>query len=248
MIRTTSIDQLCSGLAEQKPYWDVLIDKFQHSPRYLSNQLLQLDQYAQEFSESYLDISLENLSKEMMKGKIEFLQYTQTNKLINEGCTLFRNHRNRILITLEDGTNYEYDQIAFIENVPVVFEIKIRRWDSRSHSMRKQKSGHYKLERNGGIKSDLQPEIYLKKLELVKKIFNQDVGYIIIISSDQYQKACNSPQDSTVGRFLQNNGKIVPFYADRLTFREHVREKVREFGYPLKEEPPQQPKYNPQRS
>ncbi len=238
MISSPSIDQLCSLLSLQYPDWENIRSRFEKTPLFKQKTPLLIHQYAQYFSELSLDFYLEQISKENHSLPMKIFPYYSLKKpLRNESCKLYHNYLNRIHIDSGIHKSWEYDQLVFINNNPVVLEIKIRKWNTGKKRKRKQQNGTYTIEKDNCVKNNLRPEIYDQKLEPVRQIFNQDVGYIMIISSDQYQKVCNSPPDSTVGRFLQNNGKIVPFYTDRLTFREHVREKVKEYGYPLKEEP-----------
>lgn len=240
MINVNSLDEVCSLLATQSPPWMNIKHKFEQTPLFKQKKPYLIHQYAQYFSELSLDFYLEKIIQENPSVPIHQLPYYPSKKpLYNDGCKLYHNTLNRIHIDSNTHHSWEYDQLVFIDHQPVVLEMKIRKWNTGKKRKRKQENGLYTIEKDNCVKNNLRPEIYNPKLEPVRKIFGQDVGYIMIISNDQYEKACNSPHDSTVGQFLQDHGKLVPFYTDRLTFREHVREKVTEFGYPLKEEPVQ---------
>jgi|GEM_PF-4314465 len=245
MILNSSIDYLCHTLRREHPDWDIIRKRFEDLPIFKKkisskNKAYELHQYAKDFSELHLDISLEHIAQNFKSGEIQFLpKYDQNSPRINGDYKLYNNDSGRIIIETGQTVRWEYDQIILVDNIPTVLEIKIRQWDTGKMRKRKQEDGTYTIERGSCVVNNLRSEIYNKKINQVKKLFDQDVAYIFIISKDQSNFVFKF-SNQVANQFLQDNGKIVPFYTDRLTFREHVREKVKEFGYPLKEEPIQQ--------
>ena len=242
MIRTDSIDNLCRALRRQHPDWKIMQERFETLPTFKKKKEYQLHQYAKDFSELYLDVALECIAKEVLLGKIQFFpRYDQKIPLENGNYKLFHNGSGRMIIEDNASVRWEYDQIILLENVPTFLEIKIRQWDTGKNRKRKQRDGTYTLEKDSCVRNSLRPEIYSQKLNAVRGLFDQEVGYVMIISKDQFNYTFNN-SDRIVNRFLSDNGRIVPFYTDRLTFREHVKQKVQELGYPLKEDPVQPPR------
>jgi hypothetical protein len=239
MISSESIDKLCTKIGQQQPFWPNIKERFEALPAFKKKLPLMISQYAQDFSELYLDLALENICKFAEFNSTILPHYHSTNPLKQGEYKLYHNYMRRVIINCNNNIFWEYDQIIHVDNIPVVLEMKIRQWNTGKKRKRKQQNGSYTFEKNNCVKNNLRPELYNRKLDPVRKMFGQEVGYIMIIPCDQYESTQHSPLDSIVGQFIHNNGKIVPFYTDRLTFREHVREKVKEFGYPLKEEPQQ---------
>lgn len=238
MISSLSLDKICAELAQRKPDWEQVKLHFEQVHSLSSLRPLSLLEYAQEFSELLLDISLENIAQHT--PELSFLPERENCSSLQ--ASLKYNNRGRAIISCNGHQFQEYDQIVFVNHVPVVFEVKLRRWDSGKHWRRKQPTGGSKVEVDYCMKNNLRPEVYTRKLVPARDFFKCDVGYVLIVSKDQYQQSTRTTPHSIIDEFLHNNGKIVPFYTDRFTFREHVREKVKEFGYLLKEE---QPPYSP---
>ncbi len=242
MILNHSIDYLCRALRRERPDWGSIQKRFEDLPIFKTkisqkNKSYELHQYAKDFSELHLDISLEHIAQNSPIKNIQFLpRYTQKSPLQNQDYKMYNNDSGRIIIETDQGVHWEYDQIIMVNNVPTVLEIKIRQWNTGKNRKRKQEDGTYTLEKDSCVKNNLRSEIYNKKLEPVQKLFGRDIGYIMVISKDQYPFVFNH-SETIVNQFIQDNGRLVPFYTDRLTFRDHVREKVKEFGYLLKEEP-----------
>ena len=237
MKTSPELDYLCSELSTQMPNWIEIQQRYEKLPeKYLTTPRL-LQQYAQDFSEIHLDIILEKASENNKDYNLKLLpHYLRSAPLIQHGSKLFHLQNNRLILKTVQYRTWEYDQIAIVNDIPTVFEIKLRDWDKGKTRKRKQRDGSYTIEKSTCLQNNLRPEMYNRKLQPVRDFFRQDVGYVIIISNDQYTHKTNVGADPIVSDFMSNNGKLVPFYTDRITFRTYVREKAVEFGYKIKEE------------
>jgi len=233
VITIPSLENLCSRLSQQKLDWERILERFKNLSQYNPNKYLSGVQYSHEFSEICLDLFLEELITEGVP--IELVRYSEENPLIRGNYRLFNNNRGRIIITNKTN-NYEFDQIAILDEIPMVFEIKNRKWNTGISRNRRLKNGTYKKEKNDSIINNLRHEVYERKLKPVKKVFGRDVGYIIIIPADLYiLHVQNESQSDVVHNFLQQNGQIVPFYMGRLKFHEDVISQIRKWKFPLRE-------------
>ncbi len=242
MILTPPIDTLCTLLSQEKPSWGKIQERYNQLPSNIIAAPRLLQQYTQDFSEIYLDLIIENIANQAMSQEIELFRDYARSK-INKKDALFRSNGNRIILKSKTHGLWEYDQIIKVAQTPVILEMKLRAWDKGKIRKRRQADGSYTLEKGTCTKNNLRPDLYQRKLNPIEDFFGTAVGYIIIISKDQYQKITQDTVDPTVTQFVQNNGKIVPFYTDRITFKNEVAKKAQEWGYQIKPEPLQHTKY-----
>ena len=224
---------LCGRLAEFPPQWDRILQRFFQQDR----GPLSLERYSKEFSEIHLDLCLEELQAwyseyypqmpialDPILGGVESEQYL-----------FYYNREGRVVAFKMQGRNImaEYDKVAIVNTTPTVFEIKLAQYrGSRSLKTDGLLGGNKR-----GLRVHLHPEVYQKKLIPLQEFFGTDVGYVFIIPRDIYENR-NGFSLSLFSEFQHNGGIVVPFYTDRMSFREEVASIVAEEGIP----------FNPQRN
>lgn len=122
----------------------------------------------------------------------------------------------------------EYDKVILIGNLPVVLEIKLATWDKSIPKKR------YMSPSSHGTKHNLMFEVYNKKLEPIRNLFESDVGYVMIIPKNYYYGGIKSNANSIYNKFIRDGGIILPFYTDRHSFREDVLRTVDQYQLKLK--------------
>ncbi len=244
MITSPSIDKLCSLFQGETPAWNKIKQRYEQLPPSISKAPRFLQQYAQDFSEISLDLTLEKIAETTMKDDIKlFKRYAKSD--FRKKDRLFRSYSNRIILSSKEHGLWEYDQLIKMNDIPVVLEIKLRKWDQGKTRKRRKEDGTYKREKDTSVRNNLRAELYQRKLRPIEEFFGSEVGYIIILSKDQYETVSKPSEDSVITRFLEQNGKIVPFYTDRITFRDQVYRQIQEWNYELKVEPDPQHQYKP---
>ena len=225
MRKTDKLELLCKRLVYAEPDWGKIIARFKSHPNFNPAKELFDRQYAQYFSEIHMDISLEQIAgtypdlnmtfRPFLKGKTrarDFLfYYDLAGRVYAQG--------------IREPAKFEYDQVILIDGMPVVFEIKIKKWNSS-------------VNEPGKLRNALLPEVYNKRLHPVRQFFDNDVGYVFIIPKDVYDGSIKFEGDSLINNFIKNGGVLVPFYTDRHTFRRHVAQNVELNGLRSKPEVP----------
>jgi len=231
MIQNQQMTDLCDILAFTKPQWDRIHHRFTNHPYLGSLGALYDHQYAQHFSEIHLDIIVEDAARDYQDLQLRFNVFQRPN---NSDYNLIKNRAGRLIACSNTGNDHwEYDRVGIAKDVPLIFEMKIRKWSGEK--IRKRiKNGKAILEKGSSVSNQLRPEIYSRKLAPLENYYDAEVGYALIISRDQYWKVQHLEPDHVAQKFLKNNGMIIPFYTDRHDFKEQVREKVAEFGLKLR--------------
>lgn len=118
------------------------------------------------------------------------------------GRYLFRPSNHNIAVyKLKTGeTLCEYDQVLLVDDVPVVFELKLAR----------DKNGSGKRGRNGRahrLAHHLSPSGVRRLIAPVQEYFGQEACGLVYITYDENIKPDSAPQQ----RFLGRNGLLVPY-------------------------------------
>ena len=236
MIRSDSLDQLCSHLEGMPAQWENIHNRFLELPFSSKKKGFFAEQYTQFFSEIHLDISLESIADTHPEIGISFRplsDYASRNE--ESDFRLYYNKNKRIeAFSQRRGVLWEYDQLLLVDEKPVVFEMKLRRSDCGKVRTRSRKGQGVIKEKGSSVKYNIRPDFYRRKLYPVRHFFGGDVGYVMLICQEQAQKIHRSPEGSYAHQFLENGGNVVGLYTNRLSFQEQVREKVHEFGLKLR--------------
>ena len=210
--KTENLEKLCEQLYELPPKWDEIISRFKSNPKFDPNRAFNLPRYAGYFSEIDLDVRLEELAKRHPDLNIS-LDLIRKEETENYKFDLTSGRLTVCSKSNPDVTLCEYDKLLLMDDLPVVFEIKIRKWESGR--------------KNKYFVNFFKPERYQKKLDPIHEFYNCDVGYVLILPKDMFEARLNSKHpDSLYNQFKKDNGLIVPFYTNRYEFKNDVLRKV----------------------
>jgi len=240
MIKTETLEKLCLELSEYPPNWEEIIARFKAHPNFDPERELDLGGYTGILSEIHMDLSLEKIAVAHPDLGVKFDHDLRDgskseNYIFNYSLAgrLFANSTRR---RKSDGKPFapkEYDKVLLVGEMPVVFEIKIRRWQGNS-----KKYLNYKDElvpkRDMGIQGSFTPKRVRYLLYPIQKFFKSDVGYVLVIPRDLYYNRLNAEENSVYRQFQENNGLVVPFYTDRHTFRRELTQVVQDHGLKVK--------------
>ena len=240
MIKTKTLEKLCEELHEYPPDWEEIIRRFKANPNFDPSNTFSVKQYAKYFSEIYLDLSLEELAGKFPEFGI-ILDPISSGSESNDHIFHY-DAAGRLFALLKNSHKfpYEYDRLAQVDGIPVVFDIKLGRWHG-SRIVRRIYNGKVPYKIGPGLINSFRPEVISRRLYPIKQFFNSDVGYVLVIPKDIYDNRTDpvnlqraDEQNSMFSRFIQNNGLVVPFYTDRHTFRAKVGQVVQDYGLKLK--------------
>lgn len=253
MEKTHNLEEICNLLYTMKPNWNKIIDRFRSYPD--SNRALTLQQYGKYFSEIHLDLCIEEIKeqhpeynislksvKEEKRKRRKEERYKRRRDQVLEDITLAYDKAGRLEVhSKRDRTTHEYDKLIRVGNLPVVFEIKLTKWKQPIKQRRRGRGGKVKYVEGKGIQNSLRPEVYNERLRVIRRFFGCNVGYVMVIPYRMYLRrelliGQPIPQEGTIyNNFKANNGIVVPFYKDRKDFREELLQKVKDYGFKLKE-------------
>lgn len=222
MIKTPELEKLCDELGRCLPNWDAIEMRWRACSLVGGQELKYLTEYIKEFSELHVDICLEELARNNSEFKIEF------NPLPERQAGEYKFHYSasgRFFVRKkldEKELNYEYDSIILVNRLPVIFEIKLQKWYTG-----RKRLGH-------NLNDALKPKYYNTKLKLIRLLFNSDIGYVVIVPKDIFQEKVTM-QSYLVHNFISDNGLFLPFYTTRKSFREEVRQRLREWKVKFKD-------------
>jgi hypothetical protein len=201
LVKPDLLVRITDQLAGKPLDWDKLVPKFKESEIYRKGKYSGGD-LPSLFSELGLRQNLEEICAENSSVKFDAIKDGNA----GEYYFITKDWRTHVL---KAGESYgEIDQLAVIEGVPVLFEVKLI--SSRYTKGRRRKSS----KSGNGINFHLRDENVSHAIAPVKKYFGtDDVGYVFI-----FYPALVSMGSTVQRRFAKQNGVILPFYADRLKY------------------------------
>jgi len=230
--KSKKLEKICEEIFEHPPDWKKIKANFYDSDAFKRDKPLTETEYARYFSEIHLDLCLEKIYRKHRKWDINLNPIEEGMK--SDGYEFNYTEDGRVRAQLIEGTdNFEYDKIITIDELPVVFEIKLTDWNVGSNHSKGKRTK--RRSRGKGIENSLREDVYKRRLSPIYQRFGK-VGYVMVIPNDIYKDwVVKRPKDSEyLPPFQENNGLIVPFYSERKKFREEVIQKVKEYGLKLK--------------
>ena len=123
---------------------------------------------------------------------------------------------------------HTYNKLISVDGEPVVLDIKLTKWKLAKPKVRERDGVTSKTV---GLNWFLKKEMYGERLEPIRDYFNHDIGYVVVVPSDEFNKCTNT---DVFRDFYDDGGLVVPFYADRAGFKHEVARKVKDFRLKLK--------------
>ena len=241
IVKSEKLESLRDHLSNYPPDWEEIVGRFKSHPNFDPDRQFVLPDFARMFREIHLDVCLEWIGIERADLNISerFIEGCRT------GSYVFRyTPSGRVVAKTENGiSNHkaEYDRVLLVDELPVVFDVRLRVWLAPRKQKGLTRSGRVREREGRSTKEMLRPEVYEEKLYPIRELFGRDVGYVVVISKDIYdarERARAQPiTDSVYQKFKESNGILVPFYTDRLTFLNHVSQVVRENRLSIKDQP-----------
>lgn len=217
MIKVPKLAELCGRIWRAEPRWDSIRQRYQriYGPRDF------VCQYAKELSEMHLDICLEDLAPEFgIVFRPELKQLDDLRFSYSASGRLVTSHKKN---ACRDKKQFEYDSVVTINGIPVDFEITLASFN-----------GHSKKGARKSPVTAIRSEIYCPRHDPLRRSFGSDVGYVLVVASEVYERLCaNGNGDYHL--FLRENGHVVPFYCSRAEFRQEVMQKLKEWSLPFTE-------------
>ena len=113
----------------------------------------------------------------------------------------------------------EFDVICLVDDLPVVFEIKLGMY--KSNGVKTANTRVSGLMRDSSVKQKLGPVRHFYR--------NSAIGYVLVIYPEQITR--HSPIQRA---FTENGGHIIPFYTDQHTYTTfEVPSLIREYAIPI---------------
>lgn len=221
------LETICQELHEIPPDWEKIKNRFyQTHDRKKRKKVFYLNQLVQRFSEIHLDISLEMVAEKEPGCNISF---GFEENVEGKKYQLIRKPSGRVFAIWEEGEKeYEYDQLILVDGQPVIFEMKVRKWNT-GKTRKRMLGGVQTIEKGSCVKNQLRADFYNPKLNPARQYFDMEVGYVIVLPNNQYNKVLQSMNDPIVNQFFRKKGILVPLYTNRQSFRKEVREKAEEY-------------------
>jgi len=116
---------------------------------------------------------------------------------------------NKLLVMKKDGATYsEIDELLLIDNLPVLFEIKLSIYKGRRGNVTQINPG------KRGVKHAMNVSRINFMLNPIKSYFQSRCGYVLVVYPEQITS--RSPLQA---EFINQGGILRPFYTDRETYR-----------------------------
>lgn len=195
---------ITSQLALRPPDKADLVSRFKSSQWY-ADRNYSPDNLFSLLSELHLRSSLEKICASFL-GRVVFDPIHDGESTLNY---VFRHRYGTLHVLDKSGNDYtEIDQLLIVDGIPVIFEIKL--------TPRKNKGGTTPNDR--GINYLMTDRHIDHILAPLTEYFKTDkIGYVLIV----YPSLINEGSSTQI-RFLEQNGILVPFYADRMRYRTEV--------------------------
>ena len=218
LTKTPLHDQIAEKLAGREPDWFTVCAQFLKSRPYHHLQMclrqgedLPISRFAGQFAELHLRQSLEEICNELgMGNRVVFDALRPGLRSKNfEFCT---DKAGSLYTKYADSDTYysEIDEIMLIDNIPTLFEVRIK--------SPKNKGSRHGGSKHGNAYNMTQPRVdYL--LEPLKDYFRTEkASFVFIIPPDQIHE--NSPVQK---EFKKRGGILLPFYKDRYAYQDEVK-------------------------
>jgi len=231
MKKSEKLEFLCVKLAGFPLDWDEIVRRFRAHPRFDPEQQFDFQNYRKYFSELQLDAALESVATSCPGLNMQFDPPVSSSKSgtycysYSQGRRLFVCYPNRYDLQIA-----EYDRVAIVDSLPVIFEVRLTRWYHSPATYTKKRGGR-KFPHRKAIKYCLEPDRYNRILAPARSFFGRDVGYVMIIGDKEYRTSQNS---ECARAFRENNGILVPFGLTREEFREQAFKVIEENRLPLR--------------
>lgn len=217
LTKTPLHDQIAEKLANREPDWQTVCNQFIQSRTY--NRLntcmqrgdIPLSNFAGHLAEFHLRVSLEDICTEL--GAQSRVVFDALRPGLRSKNFKFCTDKTGLLYAtrIATGRNYsEMDEVMLIDNVPTLFEIRIKNGKNKG---RKNGNGH----RGHAYNMREQRVNYL--LAPLKDYFKTEkASFVFIIPPDQIT------DESTVQmKFKERGGILIPFYTERHAYKEDVK-------------------------
>ncbi len=224
MIKSYRLEKKCTEMNRFQPHWMEYVERFKSHPEFNPERAFRMEKYIGLFGEIHTDFMLERFAASDQRF---VLDPGLSNVIgVNSSLHFEYDYRKKLLITSQGNKRHsiaEYDRVAVIDNLYVVFETRIAR---RSFGGKKRK--------HCGFMGLINPEVYKKRLLPLTRTLGQDVGYVVIIPQPggDFKKHIESDRMRT---FLRDDGLCIYLYADRFTFAEDCRAVVLDAGLKIRE-------------
>ena len=223
------LEEICRGLGKAEPQWSGISRRFKHSPwkKIFENRRYDLSRLAACVSEIHIRERLEWMARSyegrVVLDPIQPGEYTPN--------FFFRRRYDTLEVLDKDGLIYsEIDGLMRVNALPVLVEVKLtgRRRRSPTESLGRSKRGaqmrrtimndHITRPSSFGLRHAMSSERVNYLCAPISEYFHQDsCGYVLVIPPE-----CISPDSPVQRDFIKRNGLLVPFYADRFTYRQEV--------------------------
>lgn len=197
---------LTQELAGRKPDWHKVVERFKRSSMYQRGY--EENNLASRLSEISLRVLLEDLSSDI-PGRIVFDPIKNGE---HAGRFKFMHVDGTLHVREDDDRDWysEIDELALIDKLPVLFEVKLSRY-------------HYKGPKPSaggrGVAYAMKKERVAYLMRPLRRYFKSNCGYVLVMPHNQINL-----RSSVQRQFEDDGGIMVPFYADRRSWREEVKE------------------------
>lgn len=213
------LGELCRRLSGIEPDWDKIVETFlELNEAKLGTRYSQFHQYVGDLTEIHLALSLETVSSDLPILLTARVPYKSDSRYY------FRQHApGKIEVRSYGSPITEYDNLAIVDTLPVVFEITLANYnrDSRGRIRFPQELRHKVTKRH-----------YDKRFKPLETHFERDIGCVVIVGKHLFDL---EEFQSLTEIFRQEKGHVLPLYANRAIVYERVHEVISQQGWPLKE-------------
>jgi hypothetical protein len=213
----SELEKLCFEISGYPMDWEETDQRVFNN--YDTNNTFNLTQLIQAFTELHLDVVIDKI-------KNRFPELHIITKPISEGAEtedLFFSYDTGGRIKAKKkyhNVGFEYDDVILVDKLPVVLEMKSGAWNHENNQ--------------GTIEQALSPTYYNFHLYPIRKLFNSDVGYVVLVPLDVYKNNHSKSKVKTVKRFEKDNGILVPLWTDRYNIRSQIYEHLTKLDLTLK--------------
>lgn len=215
LTQNTTLQQIAAQCANAPPHWPEVAERFKSTPH--APEAVNTDgKLAGFLSHIHLRTTLERVCA-------QYASDVRFNPIHDGAATQhyqFQYSVNGISVIKEGLLHSEIEELALIDDRPVVFEVLLMRYEGKSNRRGDNESplkGKKSIARRG-IPYAMRDERIAEMMAPIKEHFARDeVGYVLIISSDQIK-----PKSDVQQHFREQGGILIPFYTDRRSYREEV--------------------------
>lgn len=206
------LENMTIKLSRVKPDWLKIIQRFKQRPHKITNY--DEGQFRAMLSEVHLRLSLEDICKNYPDITIlDPIKYKKDNShetYRTESYKFIKSNFGKVEIKVNENFNYcEYDQLMLVDELPIIFEVRLSMNKFKEHKKQKHKGFS-----NKGLNFAMCLERIKHLTEPLRELYrNNNFGYVLIVYPSIIKRDSISQQ-----HFRDNNGILIPFYADRESF------------------------------